>query len=510
MLSKLLSALPGLLTRRWLQFVFYGLAISMLSILLALCGAVTNDSWWHLLTGKELWEGNFSFIDNHSWTAPGAYWPAHELGFEWILYGLWRLAGNSFLPIALLNIVLVISALFLLIPPKRVRENFNITSNVLVPLILFGAGFTLLSSVQIRAQALSFLLFALTIRLILAKKPYWIPLVFLVWVYLHGSVFVGVAALGVATLVMIGRWLLERTDKEKLRDAIHFSIAGLLALVATCLSPLGMNFWVYFIDTLSFAKTEIQEWQPLVTEPRLFAYGITVAVLLVLSAWVLWKRRKSWELVFLYTLSVFFFLYSLSALRVYNNLLLSALPIIYLAAMTLVKSKLLSDEVKQKQKLLNISALSIIGLFTLFAFYFSVVISGQMMANGTRDPFKQNGVAEVLRSDQCKNSLWNDYDTGSYLLWFMPDIPVSFDSRFDLYPEWVKEAAGLVVPEGDSEDPTDKLNAVFKKYDIHCLVMTNTVDTDALKKRGLSVLAENQDMVVFEIPADGVPEKKSK
>lgn len=507
MRTKLLSDLGDLFTKPWLQYVVYGLAFSSAAMLLAFHGEVTNDSWWHLRIGKELWAGTFSFYDTHSWTAPGAFWPAHELGFEWLLYGLWQLGGESFILMALLNVALVLGSLVLLIPFRKLREKFGAHSNILVPVLLFLASYTMLGSVQIRAQAISYFLFALTIRLILAKKPYWIPAVMVVWVWLHGSVMIGIALMGIATLLFLGRWLLDRTSKDKRRDARNYSIAGVLSLLATLTAPLGFKIWPYFFSTFSYGNTKIVEWAPLSSDPFLMTYAVIVLILLALSFWILRGRTSSWELVYLYSISILFFLYSLTAVRVYTNFLLSALPILLLAAMVGIQPTSTAEDLRQS-RLHKRLALTATAFITLVALFFTYNISVQVMENGSHDPFAKGGVAEMLRSDRCGGPIWSDYDTGSYLIWFMPDIKVSVDSRFDLYPEWVREASGVVVPPGGSDDPTDKLNAVFKRYGINCMVMGNSSDSDALKKRGLEVLAENQEMVVFDIPATGIPEKK--
>lgn len=507
MIEKILSTLPEWITKQWLVILGFFLALGALSIFHAFDGGVTNDSWWHLKTGEQLWQGTFSFYDSWSWTANGDYWPAHELGFEWILYGLWKLGGESFILMALLNIFLVLGSLLLLLPPKSLREKFNLRFNLFIPILLFAIGYTTLGFIQIRAQAISFLLFALTVRLILAKRPYWIPLVFLIWVYLHGSVFVGVAALGLAAVIFIGRWILDRADKAKAKDALHFSIAGILSLVATCLSPLGFGLWGYFVHALSFGDTSIGEWQPLTYEPKLVFFAIALSILLGLSVWRLWSFRKNWELIFLLALSLFLLVYCLNVLRIYSNFALAAFPIITIALMSLFRGKETSKDAGEKM-LLNRIATGVGSLILVVSLLFSANIAGIVMKNGSRDPFEANGVASTLRSDQCKDSLWNDYDTGSYLIWFMPDIKVSTDSRFDPYPRWVHEAAGVIIPPGGSQDPTPLLNEVLKNNEIKCMVMSKTTDSDALEERGLKVLAENRDMIVFDIPSSGIPERK--
>lgn len=508
MLRRSLSAGDSFLTEPWLRYFTYGLALSILSVLFSFYNTVTNDTWWHLRVGKEIWKGTFSFYDSYSWTAPGAFWPAHELAYEWLLYGLWMLGGETFILAGALNIALVLISLLLLIPPKRVQEKFNLKTNFLVPLLILAAGATLVDFVQIRAQAISFFLFVVTIRLILAMKPYLIPPLFLLWVWLHGSVFSGVAIMGVATLVMIGRWLLERQSKEKFKDALHFSIAGLLSLVATCLSPLGFGLWSYLLQTFGFGQTSIAEWQPLYTNIHFLIYAVVAVVLIGLSIWRLWKVKFTWEIIYLSIMSVFFLAYSFDVLRVYSNFALMTLPLIFIAVMTFGRNRKedLQTDITKKVKF---PALGFSAFMVVIAFIYSWNISSSILQVGNQDPFKAEGVAAAVRSEQCAGHLWNDYDTGSYMIWFLPDIPVSIDSRFDLYPRWVTDATGVTSsPDDKNENFTEVINRTFKEYDIKCFLLTRGEDSATLDKRGVPIIAENETMVLFEVPPEGLPNRK--
>lgn len=505
MITKILSELRRFISLRSVVILTYGLSLSSLIVLFANAGGVTNDSWWHLRVGQELWQGTFSFEDRYSWSAEGAFWPAHELGFEWILYGLWLAGGETFIFAGVLNTLLIVGALLLLLPPRRLMEKYSVTSNALVPLLLFWIGFTLLSFAQIRAQAISFFMMALTVRLILSKRAQWIPLVFLLWTWLHGSVFLGVALLGLACLVIIGRWLAKPSERERFKDAVIYSLAGVLSLIATLLSPLGVGLWSYFLETLKYGDSAVQEWQPLITMAHLFVYGLLGAALLVAAAARLWRRAFTWEYVYLIAAASALFFYSLSTLRIYSNFALIIIPLVALALMSFSSSE------RHEHSLDSTPVRRLSVGFTIVLLLVSSLVSMQLqkqvLANGSHDPF-EGAVAQALRSDLCRGALWNDYDTGSYLIWFMRDIPVSVDSRFDLYPQWVKETSGVVVAPGGSGDPTELLNETFERYNINCFVLGRSEDSEALEKRGLPIVAENLNMVVFDV-RKGIPGRAS-
>jgi len=483
------------------ELLLFIVGFGIYAVLQSIYSIVVNDTWWHLKVGEQLWNGTFTFEDQFSWTVPGAFWPAHELAFEWLMYGLWLLGGKTFVLVSIFNTGLMIATLLLLLPTKTLRDRVNGRINWIVPIILLLAGIVLVDFIQIRAQAFSFFFFALTIRLIISKKPLWIPLVFLVWVWIHGSVLIGIGITGLATVIVIGRWLLDRKNKEKAKDALKFSIGGILSLVATLLSPLGFKLWEYFVQTFTFKDSNIQEWQPIWTAEITFFQAIAIGIMAIPALYLIRKVLLTWEMIFLVSTFLFLAVYSLSALRVFGNLALIAVPIFTLAAMVNWNRFPKKKPTNTKRAIYAVTSVIVI---TASIFY-SITTSTGILAASARNPFTTNNIDTALRSDECSNSLWNDYDAGAFLIWFMPDIKVSIDSRFDLYPRWVTEATGVVTAPGSPYDPTALLNVQLQKYEINCLLFVNNSDSDALKDRGLAVIAENQDMVLLRLENHTIP-----
>jgi len=473
---------------------------------------VVNDTWWQLRGGKELWDGTFSFYDPHNWTVPGAFWPAHELGFQWILYGLWKLAGDSFILMAFVNVALVISSLFLLIPPKGIRERFSLRFNAFVPIAVFLMGFTLLGFVQIRAQGFSLFFFTLSIHLILARKPYWIPAVMILWTWIHGSVVIGVALMGISTVAIIIHWLARLGDKRRFKLALHFSIAGILTLIATCLSPLGFGLWTYFVKSLGFGSSNISEWQPITDNPNLVLYWSLVTLASLIAAIVAYRKfRRSWEYWFFITLGAFLAYYSFDVLRVYANYAIFMTPLVLMALMMIPEGfgKGVSAR-KRKSDSLSARGERVIGAFVVLLSLgilagstpFAVSTSRDILAAGSIDPF-EGDIHEALHSDLCRDHLWNEYESGAYLLWFEPEIPVSIDSRFDLYPEWLTDISGAT---GDLSTSVYELNDFMDEQGTRCFLILRSDDAEEMQKRGMEVLGESSLMVLFRVEEGGIPE----
>lgn len=510
-MGKQISSLLRSAGKHWVHVLFFALGIAILMIYNAFGNTVVNDTWWQLRGGQELWEGTFSFYDPHNWTVPGAFWPAHELGFQWILYGLWKLAGDSFILMAFLNIVLVISSLFLLIPPKALRERLGLRFNALVPIAVFLMGFTLLGFVQIRAQGFSLFFFALAIHLIIARKPYWIPVMMFFWTWIHGSVVIGVALMGIATVATIIHWLLRPRERKRFKLALHFSIAGVLTLVSTCLSPLGFGLWAYFVKSLGFGSSNISEWQPITDNPNLVLYWSLVTGAGLIAALVVYRKaRRSWEYWFFIVFGAFLAYYSFDVLRVYANYAIFVTPLVLVALMMIPEGvgkgirarKLKHDSLSARGErvvgvLVLALSLAIIGGSAPFA----VSTSRDILDSGSIDPF-EGEIHEALHSDLCRDHLWNEYESGAYLLWFEPDIPVSIDSRFDLYPEWLTDIAGAT---GDLSTSTKKLNKFMEEQGTRCFLILRSDDAVEMEKRGMEVLGESSLMVLFRVEEGGIP-----
>jgi hypothetical protein len=85
------------------------------------------------------------------------------------------------------------------------------------------------------------------------------------------------------------------------------------------------------------------------------------------------------------------------------------------------------------------------------------------------------GLATALRD--CPGHLYNDYNTGAYLVWWVPEVKVFVDNRQDPYPDAVMEA-------GIGDDPANFRRALTR-WDISCaLVGEGTSFAKVLRRDG--------------------------
>jgi uncharacterized protein (TIGR03382 family) len=98
------------------------------------------------------------------------------------------------------------------------------------------------------------------------------------------------------------------------------------------------------------------------------------------------------------------------------------------------------------------------------------------------------GLATALRA--CPGPLYNDYDEGAALTWWVPEVKVFVDNRQDPYPARVIDASmGLQV---------DRYRSTFASFGIRCAYLpVGSALVGALRDDGWTTTYEDPDSVVL-------------
>ena len=120
----------------------------------------------------------------------------------------------------------------------------------------------------VRAQAFSFLLFALFWWLLeKGDKRVWLLVpASALWANLHGGIATGLGLVAVYAVC-------SRARRQSLVTV------GALATVATLANPYGIHYWRYLIGALSMARPQIVEWRPVALTPLLENLHLKLAAL---------------------------------------------------------------------------------------------------------------------------------------------------------------------------------------------------------------------------------------
>jgi hypothetical protein len=406
----------------------------------AACTGMQSDSWWQLRAGqwivytRQVW-----LVDPFSSTAQGAPWPNHEWLTQVLFYLIYLVAG--------LRGVVVLCAMI-------ATATWWIIYQLCVGAPRYRAITLLLAVVcheivwAVRPHMVSLLLVALTILLIQRRRFHWIlPPLFLLWANLHGGVVLG----GVVLLVATGTALFVQP-----REVRYWAGLTALCALATLINPMGLGLWRFALSMFSHPETEyIQEWLPPSLDwPISYPFFMLAAfwLLIVGLRWRQWRGFDDWMFVLLgFTLLLLGF----RAVRHTPLFAIAALPLI--ARVLPAETNTPAPGGAARRGALHLAFGGLIGLSCVALVGYSWN-DRRWMAWEPLSP----AVIDALRG--CPGPLYNTYDTGGALLWFVPEQAVFVDSRNDPYPLDLLFRAVITEQQGTYHE-------LFQKYDVSCALV---------------------------------------
>src|ERR1700674_5201012 len=231
---------PGFLRWRipvaWLQLAVLYLALPAWQMR----GDVDPDFWWHLRTGKLIFDSGIPRHDVFSWTAAGRPWVAHEWLSEAIMYAVESMFGY-------IGNILVFDAAAIgaLVVMYALARRAGAGTRVLFLLMLLSV--VMLSyAAAVRPQLFSWLFFAIFVFLLerdyqRRPVPLWLlPALMALWVNLHLGFVYG--------LVLVALWaasLACASLHDTTVDLKRPLLIGVGCLAATMLNPHGPDILLY-------------------------------------------------------------------------------------------------------------------------------------------------------------------------------------------------------------------------------------------------------------------------
>lgn len=254
------------------------------------------DLWGHVRFGLDMLAARTVHVaDTYAFT-DDLPWVNHEWLAEVVMAGAWASAGTPglvFLKLLLTALVWLPIDRLLAVRAPRLRA----AGPLLVVTALWTWGNTL------RPQQFSFALFAVLVWLLARSRAqprglWWIPVVSVAWVNLHGGWLVGgmtLASWAIATL------LLER-DEPTAR--VKPLVVGAVALCATLLSPYGLGMWHFLQSTVGFGRADIVDWQPIYRAEAVIGVLWAACVSVIAAACRRAPRPDARQLAVLVTLGI--------------------------------------------------------------------------------------------------------------------------------------------------------------------------------------------------------------
>jgi hypothetical protein len=442
---------------------FEALATAVLLVVVFALGCLMpmqNDSWWHLRVGQDIVRlGRVPMADYLSHSATGRFWPNHEWLAQVIFYGAFRAGGLPLLQA--LAAALVTAAWWLVssIMPSGARPLYL---GLAIPLSAPGW--------SVRPHLFTMLMLALTLRLLVRGGSRWLLLVLPLWANLHSGVVIVGPLLLLAFLLAVLRGRRDDSLGPVQRGAglapngptlLLLLVAWALATVAT---PLGPRLWPFVIENLSSpVARHITEWQPVrlrhPTSVLFVAQSVALLALLVKR----WARGvppglgPRWDGELLVATAL---LLVPLALRSTRHIALASLalgPALQMLGNWPGRSSSTGASAGDRQR-----AGGLILLATAAA---ALVLIGwawtRPLARLGWRPLSPPAAAAIAG---CPDPLFNRYDDGGFLLWFVPGKAVFVDSRHDPYPHQ------LMLDQFAVEDAADH-RSLFARYRFRCAVL---------------------------------------
>jgi hypothetical protein len=402
------------LPRRQLRFEITDehVVFAAFAIVLAGLAAITpahNDTWWHLRSGREIWEsGSLLLTERFSHTAYGSELHNHWWLSQVAFFAIYTLGG----PVALTLGAGAFACAAIYGSWRLIRGSFELRLGLLLFLILATA-----PEWAIRPQVISLALLMLMAHLITTDRVRWLPAVCVLWANTHALVLFGVvlaAALAFESLV----WSRHRAR----RDVVIF----LLCAAAPMISPLGWDYWPRVFDTVAMSRTlELQEYRP-ATQPRDMVFWMGAVVLAGLSV-ARWRTRRQIPRG-IRVLAVASGVLAVAAATATRNIAFFAVvaaPVVsHLAATYDCRSS-------RRSRRIHWSGYLAVVVVLLASVGF---VTQRWRGNGVLLGWQPISPAAISGVRACPGPLFNHLEDGGYLMWAVPERGVFVDSRMEAYP----------------------------------------------------------------------------
>lgn len=447
--SSFFSLSEKLASNRYLKW----LIITLLPVVILLKYPVEPfdyDLWWQMALGKYYLTHHTLIVDHSifSWTPVDSGWIYNTFLGSIIIYLVYNLMGGLGLWIFQ---VLIFLGLFLAyyIYLKVLRQQLDVTSLVIFAVV----GIILSLSCRFYKPELFSPLFLSWLAVIAIwvkvshKKIllYTYPLIFALWVNLHGGFVLGLCFLmGISFTELFNRIIFPR-DALTTNELIHLWIASLLSFFATFLNPYGVNYLFSLCNSLmsetydisnKYIQAYVSLWPYLksikdINPVAFFQTGQIVLIMAIMMLIIIvltlydFVKNKSFDFTVI-IINIIAYLGSMKAVRAVYIFAIAFLSIFYLF---------------YRLKLKNISARATI--FSLIIFILFFVNNAYFVLRYENDnkwfgsdiesfaPVKE---VDFLKKYHLEGKIFNDYLIGGYLLWSLyPDYKVFIDPRLVPY-----------------------------------------------------------------------------
>ncbi|MFC5863786.1 hypothetical protein ACFPT7_15870 [Acidicapsa dinghuensis] len=446
-------------------FSFPVVIASMLCVLavLSVRGRFNDpDMWWHLRMGQMIFNSHsiptadsFSFTANHHLLVP------HEWLAQLSIYSVYHFFGYSGL---MLWLCAALSAIYIAgyILCGLYSGNWKVAFLGALVLFVFST-----VGASVRPQLLGYLLLLFELLIIHLGRTrsvrwFWLmPLLFAIWINIHGSFFLGILLTAVYLAASFFDFRVGSITSQRWARATRgqFLAATLVSIAALFINPDGLRQVVFPIDLMlrePINLAGVQEWHPLqLTSERGVVLLLVLAAIFLLVA----LRRAEIRLEELLLLALGLWLAGGHDRMLFVFGILTAPVFVRLLANEWENYNPAADRLLPNVIMIMLAMATVWIGFPRPAALRSQIESGSPVA-----------AVSYIQSHHLTGPMLNDYTFGGYLIWAMPEHPVFIDGRAEIY-EWAGVLSQYMNWMNLNTDP----EALLDQYHIQfCLLNANS------------------------------------
>lgn len=473
---------------------------------------IDPDMGWHLRDGEYLFAHNFQVAhqDIFSFTMPDFPLVMHEWMTDIGMYFIY--ANWGLLALTLFFAAVTTSAFLLAAFGVGAKREYKVIAAML-------AVIASLPIVGVRPQMVNLLGLALTIYLVFRLRNnqnflgiYFLPLIFAVWVNVHGGFAVGLFFLGVYLAVELGKSILANIFRKGKKEIFHrvseklllvsldlkiwrkLAFLTIFSALATLLNPYGWKVYIEIFTTIfdQYAKKIIGEWMPVtVANPMSWQFFIylTLFGILLLFIW----RRLDWTYFFV---AIPFLYMGFSSWR--------HMPIFLLVSTPLWVN--IVESVSGKELLRLVSRWWILAVLCVSVFLIARQQWGQVVPKTLSvEKLAENGypfeAVEYLKAHPQPGNMFNEYNWGGFLIWQYPEKKVFIDGRM---PSWRRGNFRIFESFNKIMSADKNWSEELAKYDVSfALVYNNGFNKSKFESIGWEEVFQKGSALVMKRPSGG-------
>lgn len=430
------TAMPQIGT---MLLLFASAAVLEAKKLSSLSALSNDDIWWHLRTG--IW-----ILQNHGVPHSGLFsqsphlpWSAPSWGYDLLVAFAFRLLGLRSIPVLLMVFKSAFAAVTFLLAGGLRRRFWPAFA-------LSAAAQYILGGVQPGPGYCSMILFAVELLLLYENRTtrsfrtlFWLPPLFLVWANLDIQFVYGILLLALFLTALLLQDLGRRLTVRGLRQGgptvslANAGIAATLSGIATIITPYFYHLYGVFLASLtSMANRYLPDFHAMgFRQPRDY-----VLMLLTMAAFLALGLRRSRDPFQIALLSGCAML-SFYAKRDAWFAALAAIAVIAEAIRDTGGTPDTDDKVVHLRRARNRQLLIACGLsvvILVLAAALEIPSSNEVLLAKVGQGYPV-AACNYIRQQHLPQPLFNSYEWGGFLTWYLPEYPVAIDARIDLYDE---------------------------------------------------------------------------